>query len=174
MYILTYLSSSSVNDQRVRTYLDLLSIKGARSSMPSQPHSSTSSGTDTKVKAMAEPASSSRPRQWLTTALWRKCLFPQSHQGTDKSLVTSLCSKPQDAKAGTVTAQPEVTEAALGCSNWAALRLLSFVGFQRTWKNLHFGDSRKRGSRKLRSGALSALLVTRCCGSVACIHIVSC
>lgn len=47
--------------------------------------------------------------------MWRECLFSQSHQGTDQSPVASLCSRLQDAKADTVTAQPEVTGAALGC-----------------------------------------------------------
>lgn len=119
------------------------------------------------VMATASLTSSSRPRQWLTATLWRKCLFSQSHQGTDKSLVTSLCSKPQDVKAGTVTAQPEVTEAALGCSKWTALRPLSFVRSQRTWKNLHFGELKERGSGKLRSGkrlslSLAGHQVLRC------------
>lgn len=99
------------------------------------------------VTAMAGPAMSSVPR--LTATLRRTCLFSQSHQGTDKSLVTSLCSKLQDTKAGTVTAQPEVAEAALGCSKWAVLRPLSLVGSQRIWKNLHFGDLEGEGSREI-------------------------
>lgn len=108
------------------------------------------------VTAMTGPALSSVPRQWLTATLWRTCLFSQSHQETDKSLVTSLYFKLQD-KAGTVTAQPEVAEAALGCSKWAGSQAPEPCRVPENLEKLALWRPEREGSREIEEWKETAL-----------------
>lgn len=109
------------------------------------------------VTAMAGPALSSVPRQWLTASLWRTCLFSQSHQGTDKRLVTSLYSKLQDTKAGSVTAQPAVAEAALDCSKWAGSQAPEPCRVPENLEKLAFWRPEREGSREIEEWEETAL-----------------